>query len=186
MSANGKRTPGYPGILAIGSYSPLTGKKIPNIINYCMLFLKPGWTDAFLLPLSMSENIQLVCCRWRKTQGKLKLKHAMCVPHSARCPVEVGLPTSRLLGWRSTNWAIDPLASVSANLLSNALTYFFHGRAATNPFLHVLARVLFSPCCLCFGFAACRADSGGFWRHRFHIVNPLRTNLLRTWGYPRS
>ena len=150
------RTLGWSGILATGSCSPLTGINIPKMIKYC--FFRPGWTDTW-------AGTSNSCIADKENSRKAKAE-TMYVPRSARCPVGIAIPTARLLGWRSINWAIDSLALLSANLLCNVLTYFFYGCEAANPFLHVLARVLFSPRCLCFGwllcfgFAACRAVSG--------------------------
>ena len=118
----------------------------------------------FFFPLAWAGTSN--SCTAGKENSRKADAEIMHVPHSARRPLAIDLPTSRMLGWRSTKRAIDSLALESANLLSNLLTYFFYGCTATNPFLHVLAPVLFSPCCLCFGwllcfgFAACRAVSG--------------------------
>ena len=181
------RTLGCPGILATGSYSPSTGINIPNIIKYWLFFfLNLVGRVPFFLPLTWAGTSNS-CAAAKKTQGKLKLKPCMFHIHNARCLVGINLPTSHLLGWCSANWTIDSLASVSANLFCNVLIYsiFSYGCAAKNPFLQVLARVLFSPCCLCFGFAACRCVWGTISNlQNPHHVNPLRTNALRTRGYP--
>ena len=70
----------------------------------------------FFFPLAWARTSNS-CVADEENLRKAKAE-TMCVPHSARCPVKVDLPTSHLLGWRSTNWAIDSLALVSANLLS--------------------------------------------------------------------
>ena len=138
----------------------------------------------------------------KKTQGKLVLKPYI-YSDRARCPVRIDLPASRLLGWCSTNWAIDPQALVSAKPLSNLCCPDISAAAQEQTlfclcwrvcFLARAASVLDSRSVL--ESAACRAVSTGaistwfnYWDNtnnlpNHHHINPLRITPLRTWGCP--
>ena len=136
-----EKKPRYPGILATGSYSPLTGKTYQTSSTIACFFLSLVGRMPFFFLLAWARTSNS-CVADEENSRKAKAE-TMRVPQSARCPVEVGLPTSRLLGWRSTNWAIDSLALVSANLLCNVLTYFSTAARQQIPFC-MCWRVCFS------------------------------------------
>ena len=63
LSANWNKNPRVPWNSRHWFLFPFNGYKYTKYDQRLHIFLKPGWTDSFLLPLNMSGNIQLMYCR---------------------------------------------------------------------------------------------------------------------------